>query len=56
MIHRLRQEEGIFAGVSSGANVLTALSVSKNLAPGANVVTILPDNADRYFSDEHYVT
>ncbi len=56
MIHRLRQEEGIFAGVSSGANVLTALRVSKKLAPGANVVTIFPDNADRYFSDEHYVT
>jgi cysteine synthase A len=56
MTHRLRQEEGIFAGVSSGANVLTALRVSKKLAPGANVVTIFPDNADRYFSDEHYVT
>jgi cysteine synthase len=54
MTHKL-WKEGLFAGVSSGANVLVALrEASKN--EGANIVTILPDSGDRYFSEEHYVT
>jgi cysteine synthase A len=54
MTHALWRE-GLFAGVSSGANVLVALREAKNLA-GGNVVTVLPDSADRYFTEEHYVT
>ena len=46
---------GFFAGVSSGANVLVALREGKKF-PGGKVVTILPDSADRYFTEEHYVT
>ena len=56
MAHMLRQEQGVFAGVSSGANMVVALRVADKLGPGANIVTIFPDSADRYFSDEHYVT
>ncbi|GAG73485.1 unnamed protein product, partial [marine sediment metagenome] len=56
MTHRLTKEEGLFAGVSSGANVLVALKEAKKLGKGKNVVTILPDNRDRYLTDEHYVT
>lgn len=55
MTHRLWQEEGLFAGVSSGANVLVALQEGKKLG-GGNVVTLLPDSGDRYFTEEHYVT
>ena len=47
--------EGFFAGVSSGANVLIALREGKKLQ-GGNVITILPDSGDRYFSEEHFVT
>ena len=54
MTHRLRRE-GFLAGVSSGANVLVALREAGKLA-GGNVVTVLPDHMNRYFTDEHYVT
>jgi cysteine synthase A len=47
--------EGLFAGMSSGANVLTALRVAQKME-GANIVTVLADSADRYFTEEHYVT
>jgi cysteine synthase A len=47
--------EGLFAGMSSGANVLVALRVAKKME-GANIVTVLADSADRYFTEEHYVT
>jgi cysteine synthase len=47
--------EGFFAGVSSGANVLVALREA-NKGKGENIVTVLCDSADRYFTEEHYVT
>jgi len=56
MTHRLWREEGLFAGVSSGANVLVALEQARKLGKGAKVVTILPDSGDRYLTTEHYVT
>lgn len=56
MTHRLWKEEGLFAGVSSGANVLVAIKEAKRLGEGINVVTILCDSGDRYLTEEHYVT
>lgn len=56
MAHRLWKEEGLFAGISSGANVLVSLKEARKLGSGKNVVTILPDSADRYITDEHFVT
>ncbi|MBU7043340.1 MAG: cysteine synthase family protein [Theionarchaea archaeon] len=56
MTHRLWKEEGLYAGVSSGANVLVAVREAQNLGTGRNVATILPDSIDRYFTEEHYVT
>jgi len=56
MTHRLWREEGLFAGVSSGANVLVALEQAKKLGKRAEVTTILPDSGDRYLTTEHYVT
>jgi len=55
MARRLRKEEGLFAGVSSGANVLISIKEAKKLSSG-NVVTVLPDHGDRYLTEEHYVT
>ena len=56
MAHRLCEEEGLFCGMSSGANVHVALQVAKNCGSGKNIVTILPDSRDRYFSAEHFTT
>jgi cysteine synthase A len=55
MAHRLRREEGLFCGISSGANVVAAIRVAEEMGTGKTVVTILPDSADRYFSFEAYV-
>ncbi len=49
---RLAREEGLFVGVSSGTNVAAAIKIAKSLPEGSVVVTILPDNGDRYLSVE----
>ncbi|HEV2708160.1 MAG TPA: cysteine synthase family protein [Pyrinomonadaceae bacterium] len=51
MTRRLAREEGVFVGVSSGANVFAALRCARQLARGAVVVTILCDGGARYLSD-----
>ncbi|MDO5111749.1 MAG: cysteine synthase family protein [Clostridia bacterium] len=51
MANRLCQEEGIFCGMSSGANVAVALKLAKELGPGKNVVTTIVDRRDRYLSE-----
>jgi cysteine synthase A len=40
----------LLVGTSSGANVAAALRVAGDLGPGARVVTILCDRAERYYS------
>jgi cysteine synthase len=50
MAMRLSREEALFVGISSGANVLAALQVARELGPGKKVVTILPDRGERYLS------
>ena len=53
----LAREEGLLVGISSGANVAAALEVARSLGPGKNVVTILCDTGERYFSlDEYFET
>jgi cysteine synthase A len=56
MRRRLIEEEGLFVGVSAGANVEAALRVGRDMGKGARVVTVLPDRGDRYITSEHYVT
>jgi len=56
MAHKLTEEEGLFCGMSSGANVFVALKVARQMGKGKNVVTILPDSRDRYFFTEHFTT
>ena len=50
MAKRLAKEEALFVGISSGANVLAALQVAKELGEGKKVVTTLPDRGERYIS------
>ena len=52
MARRLAREEGIFAGTSSGANVVAALRVAERLGPGATVATIICDSGLRYLSTD----
>ena len=54
--HQLAEREGIFCGMSSGANVLACIRVARDLRPGARIVTILPDSRDRYLDVEKYTT
>jgi cysteine synthase A len=51
---RLAREAGVLVGISSGAAVAAALAVAKELGPGKNVVTLLPDTGERYFSLDEY--
>ncbi len=54
MCRRLAREEGIFAGTSSGLNVIAALRVAERLGPDATVATIMIDSGLRYLSTELY--
>jgi cysteine synthase A len=52
----LARKEGLLVGISAGAAVHVALEVARELGPGKNVVTLLPDTGERYFSlDEYFV-
>jgi len=51
---RLARLEGIFGGYSSGANVYACLKVARDLAPGARIVTLIPDTGMKYLSTELY--
>ena len=50
MALRLAREEGLFAGTSTGANVVAALRLAERLQPGATVVTIMCDTGMKYLS------
>lgn len=54
MARRLAAEEGIFAGTSTGANVIAALRVAETLPAGAQVVTLAVDSGLRYLSTAPY--
>ena len=54
MARRLAREEGLFAGTSSGANVVAALRVAQRLGTQATVVTLLVDSGLRYLSTDLY--
>ena len=56
MARRLAREEGIFAGASSGANVVAAINVARRLGPGATVATLIVDSGLRYLSTDIYRT
>lgn len=51
MANRLCREEGIWCGMSSGANVYAALKVAEKMEAGKNVVTVIVDRRDRYLGE-----
>ena len=53
MVVRLAREEGLFAGLSSGAALVAALRVARNIDRGT-IVTIFPDSGDKYLSEEFW--
>ena len=46
----LAAEEGLFSGISTGANVWAALQEAKKLSEDSIVVTVQPDRGDKYLS------
>jgi cysteine synthase A len=50
----LARREGLLAGISSGANIAVALLVARELGESKNVVTMLCDTGERYFSLDEY--
>jgi len=52
MTRRLAREEALFAGTSSGANVVAALRVAARLGPGRAVVTLMADSGLKYLSTD----
>lgn len=51
MARRLARDEGLFVGVSSGANVFAAVRLARTLSPGDVVVTVLCDSGSRHMND-----
>jgi len=54
MTRRLAREEALFAGTSSGANVVAAIRVAKRLGPEAKVVTLMVDSGLKYLNTDVY--
>ncbi len=54
MARRLAKEEGLFAGTSSGANVVAAIRVAERLGTDAKVVTLMVDSGLKYLSTDVY--
>jgi len=52
---KLGVSEGIFCGISSGANMFAAIQIAKRLGKGKKVVTVLPDTGERYLSTALFV-
>jgi len=52
MTRKLAREEGIFAGMSSGAAMLAAIETAKKSEKNSNIITIFPDRGDRYLSTD----
>ena len=54
MARRLAREEALFAGTSSGANVIASMKIAERLGPGGRVVTLMADSGLKYVSTDVY--
>lgn len=54
MARRLAREEGLFAGTSSGANVLAAIRIGVRLGPAGRIATLLVDSGLKYLRTDVY--
>jgi cysteine synthase A len=48
MAFRLARKEGLFAGISTGANVVAALRLAQELGPRATIITVVCDSGMKY--------
>jgi cysteine synthase B len=53
MVRRLAREEGVMAGISSGAAVAAVLQVASKLKTGI-IVTVCPDGAEKYLTEKFW--
>jgi cysteine synthase B len=53
MVRRLAREEGLLAGISSGAAVAAMLDVAKKIGSGV-IVTVFPDGAEKYLNESFW--
>ena len=49
------EKEGVLVGISSGASILTAVKVAKELGKGKKVLAIAPDGGEKYISMEFLI-
>ena len=54
MTRRLAREEGIFGGITGGANVWAAMQRARIIGPGRKIVTIIPDSGLKYLNGDLY--
>ena len=52
-VRRLAREEGVLAGISSGAALAACLAVARRIGSGV-IVTVFPDSADKYLSERFW--
>jgi cysteine synthase B len=53
MVRRLAREEGVMAGISSGAALAATLQVARRLDKGL-IVTVFPDGAEKYLTEKFW--
>jgi cysteine synthase A len=56
MARQLASREGLFAGTSSGANVVAAIREAQKLGPGSTVVTLIVDSGLKYLTTDLYAS
>lgn len=54
MARRIAKEEGVFAGTSSGVNIVAAINLAKELGPGKVVATVAVDTGLKYLAGDLY--
>lgn len=50
MVKELLEKEGLFLGISSGANIAAAIKLANNMKKGEKIVVIAPDGGEKYLS------
>lgn len=55
MARRLASEQGLFVGISTGANVAAALKLATKVNKGDKILTVSPSNAERYLSTDLFL-
>lgn len=54
LMRRLAKEEGLFAGTSSGANVIAVIKIAERLGPESTIVTLMVNSGLKYMSTDIY--